>query len=154
LGKGVCPFPDRTVPNDPARPGNRPAAGGIVSRHECGRAAEDLAAAFLRLRGFRILARNVREGPREIDLIAEEAGWVVVVEVRYRADTNRGLAEESVGSRKRTHLLRAGRSYWLREGHRHGRLRFDLVTLQAGPDGLAVRHHRHFLLPHRSPFAR
>lgn len=150
----MCPFPDRTVPRDPAHPGDSPAVGGIVSRQESGRAAEDLAAAFLRLRGFRILARNVREGPREIDLIAEEAGWVVVVEVRYRADTNRGLAEESVGWRKRTHLLRAGRSYWLREGHRHGRLRFDLVTLHAGQDGLTVRHHRHFILPHSSPFAR
>jgi putative endonuclease len=128
--------------------------GGIVSRQESGRAAEDLAAAFLRLRGFRILAHNVREGPREIDLIAEDAGWVVVVEVRYRADSSRGLAEESVGWRKRTHLLRAGRSYWLREGHRHGRLRFDLVTLHAGQHGLTVRHHRHFILPHSSPFAR
>jgi putative endonuclease len=118
------------------------------------RAAEDLAAAFLRLRGFRILARNLREGPREIDLVAEEAGWVVVVEVRYRADVNHGLAEETVGFRKRTHLLRAGRSYWLREGHRHGRLRFDLVTLHAGLDGVTLRHHRHFLLPCRSPGAR
>jgi putative endonuclease len=150
----VCPFPDSLSGIDPARPGDPPAVGGIVSRHESGRAAEDLAAAFLRLRGFRILARNVREGPREIDLVAEDAGWVVVVEVRYRVDTSRGLAEESVGFRKRTHLLRAGRSYWLREGHRHGRLRFDLVTLHACPDGLTVRHHRHFLLPHRSPFAR
>jgi putative endonuclease len=128
--------------------------GGILSRQESGRAAEDLAAAFLRLRGFRILARNLRDGPREIDLVGEEAGWVVVVEVRYRADADRGSAEESVGWRKRTHLLRAGRSYWLREGHRHGRLRFDLVTLHAGPGALTVRHHRHFLLPHRSPFGR
>jgi putative endonuclease len=143
----VCPFPDRLIPLDPVRPGVPPAVGGIISRQESGRAAEDLAAAFLRLRGFRILDRNVREGPREIDLVAEDSGWVVVVEVRYRVDTSRGLAEESVGWRKRTHLLRAGRSYWLREGHRHGRLRFDLVTLHAGPDGVTVRHHRHFLLP-------
>jgi putative endonuclease len=89
--------------------------GGIVSRHESGRAAEDLAAAFLRLCGLRILARNVGEGPREVDLMAEDAGWVVMVEVRYRTDTNHGPAEESVGWRKRTHLLRAERSYWLRE---------------------------------------
>jgi putative endonuclease len=150
----VCPFPARTVPVDPARPGDPPAVGGIVSRQESGRAAEDLAAAFLRLRGFRILARNVREGPREIDLIAEDAGRVVVVEVRYRVETSRGRPEESVGSRKRIHLRRAGRSYWLREGHRHGRLRFDLVTLHAGAGGLTVRHHRHLLLPHSSPFGR
>jgi putative endonuclease len=150
----VCPRLDRSSLTDPARPGDPLAAGGVVSRHLSGRAAEDLAAAFLRLRGFRILARNVREGPREIDIVAEHAGWVVVVEVRYRVDTSRGLAEESVGARKRTHLMRAGRSYWLREGHRHGRLRFDLVTLHAGQDGMTVRHHPHFVLPCRSGFVR
>jgi Holliday junction resolvase-like predicted endonuclease len=64
------------------------------------------------------------------------------------------VAEESVEWRKRTHPLRAGRSYWLREGHRHGRLRFDLVTLHAGHDGLTLRHHQHFLSPPASPFAR
>jgi putative endonuclease len=149
----VCPLPDSSVPLDPARPGDPPAVSGVISRQETGRAAEDLAASFLRLRGLRILARNLRDGPREIDLIAEEAGWVVVVEVRYRVGTTHGLAEESVGARKRTHLLRAGRSYWLREGRRHGRLRFDLVIIQAGPGGLTLRHHRHFMLPFRSPLA-
>jgi hypothetical protein len=50
--------------------------------------------------------------------------------------------------------LRAGRSYWLREGHRHGGLRFDLVTLHAGQGGLTVRHHRQLIMPHVPAFAR
>ncbi len=150
----MCPLPDTSSSGDPVRPGVSPGAAGVSSRQESGRAAEDLAAAFLRLRGFRLLARNVREGPREIDLVAEDAGWVVVVEVRYRSDTRRGLAEESVNARKRIHLWRAGRAYWLREGHRHGRLRFDLVTIHAEVDGLNIRHHRHFILPRSSPSVR
>ena len=150
----MCPSSDSPVPLEPARPGATPEAGEFISRRDSGRVAEDLASAFLRLRGLRILARNVREGPREIDLVAEESGWLVVVEVRYRSDSSRGLAEETVGFRKRTHLLRAGRSYWLREGRRHGRLRFDLVTLQAHPEGLMLRHHRHFLLPRGAPCSR
>lgn len=114
-----------------------------------GRLAEELAAAFLALSGFRLLGRNVRDGPREIDLVATIDGWAVVVEVRYRSMIDRGRPEESVGRRKQTHLLRAGRSWWLREGRAHGPLRFDLLAIEREPRGLILRHYPHFMNPDR-----
>ena len=116
----------------------------------CGRLAESLVACYLELCGFSILARNQREGPRELDLIASKDGWLTVIEVRFRGRADRGLPEETLHHAKRAHLLRAGRAYWVREGRIHGRLRFDLVTLLLEEQGLRLRHHPHFLLPERA----
>jgi putative endonuclease len=134
--EGVCP------PFDV--PGKTPSRNTT----ESGRLAESVAAAYLELSGYRVLERNSRDGPRELDLISVKDGWLIVVEVRYRGRSDRGLPEETLRNRKRTHLWRAGRSYWLQKGRAHGALRFDLITLLAEPDGLRLRHHPHFLLPH------
>ena len=117
-----------------------------------GRLAETLAAGYLELIGFRLLDRNVRLGPREIDLVAEHDGWLIMVEVRFRRSLERGLPEETIHPGKRRHLMRAGMTYWLRHGRDRGRLRFDLVTIGLVPEGLRLRHHRHFLVPGRSRF--
>lgn len=130
----MCPHPDTEPPD----------ARDRVRR---GRLAEDMAAAFLLLSGFRLLARNLRDGPRELDILATLPGWAVVVEVRYRASADRGLPEETVTWRKQVHLLRAGRSWWLREGRACGALRFDLVAIEETPEGLTLRHHPFFLDP-------
>jgi putative endonuclease len=72
-----------------------------------GRAAEDLAAAHLSGQGWQVLARNVRAGRLELDIVALDPGppaRLVVVEVRARADREHGLAEETVDARKRARL--------------------------------------------------
>ena len=68
---------DSAYPNGPISmfiAGDDADAKAVVSR-----LAEDLAACYLRLRGFRILERNVRDGPREIDLTpTKHAFWMWV----------------------------------------------------------------------------
>ena len=50
-----------------------------------GRAAETVAAWWLRLRGWRILARRVRTPVGEVDLIARRRRTLAFVEVKARA---------------------------------------------------------------------
>ena len=58
-----------------------------------GRQGERIAAWWLRLKGWRILARRVRTRAGEIDLIARKPGLVIFVEVKARAtDTELDLA--------------------------------------------------------------
>jgi putative endonuclease len=117
-----------------------------------GDAGEDVTAARLIAAGWTILARNVRVGRAELDLVAVDPGpprALVVVEVRRRGRRDFGLAEETLDHRKRAALRRAigtlldrGR---LPDGTRLPALplRVDLVALDVGPGGApSVRHHR------------
>jgi putative endonuclease len=105
---------------------------------------EAQAAAYLAQRGYRIVARNVRAGGVEVDLVVERAAVVVFVEVKTRATRAHGAPEEAVDARKRSRLVRAAAA-WLHEQRRGGRavrrVRFDVVTCEVQPGGgLAVRH--------------
>ncbi|MFQ5671445.1 MAG: YraN family protein [Acidobacteriota bacterium] len=96
---------------------------------EMGRRGEDLAARYLERRGWRILARRFRVRGGEIDLIAEDAGQIVFVEVKTRRagalDDGRG----AVDGRKRRRLVRAAEVFLARHraGDRH--CRFDVLTV-------------------------
>ncbi len=119
-----------------------------------GEAAERLVALRLVADGWSILGRNVRLGRGELDLVAVDPGpprTLVVVEVRWRGRRDFGLAEESLGFRKRAALRRAVgalvASASLPDGTPLPRLplRVDLVAVDPGPDGRpSIRHHRGF----------
>ena len=59
-----------------------------MNRHaaeKCGRAAETLACWFLRLHGWRILARRARVPGGEVDIVARRGRTLAFVEVKARA---------------------------------------------------------------------
>ncbi|HXU86019.1 MAG TPA: YraN family protein [Verrucomicrobiae bacterium] len=115
--------------------------------------AESRAATALARQGWTILARNVRVGRGELDLVAIDPGppaELVIVEVRWRRSRAFGLAEETIDHRKRTHL-RAALGRLIEDGLPGGiplpslPVRVDLVVVEpAGASGKAprVRHHR------------
>ncbi len=117
-----------------------------------GDAGERLVAARLEASGWTILARNVRLGRDELDLVAIDPGpppALVVLEVRRRGRRDFGLAEETLDYRKRT-ALRRGVGALLASGTLpDGRplpsspIRVDLVAVDRREDGrLSLRHHR------------
>src|SRR6188474_3342383 len=81
-----------------------------TEQQRAGDAAEDLVARRLETAGWQILARRLRVGRDELDIVALDPGppeWLVVVEVRWRRDRGFGLPEETVDHRKRARLRRA-----------------------------------------------
>lgn len=88
-----------------------------------------------------MLARNVRAGGVELDLVVERAGVVVFVEVKTRNGRRYGLPEESVDARKRARLVR-GAAAWLAENRpRRSGVRFDVVTCERDAiGGFSLRH--------------
>jgi putative endonuclease len=79
-----------------------------------GAAAEDLALAHLQRQGLALKARNFTCRMGEIDLIMEERGTLVFVEVRQRSSSAFGSAAESITARKREKLLATARFYLAR----------------------------------------
>ncbi len=102
--------------------------------------------------GWRIVARNVRLGRDEVDLLAVDPGppaSLVVVEVRCRRRRDFGVAEETLDRRKRAALRRVAGELAGRRSLPDGTplpmlpLRVDLIAIDAGADGRSsVRHHR------------
>jgi len=111
-------------------------AGTRTPRQRAGDAAETAACARLEQAGCRILGRNVRYREGEIDIVADDGGTLVFVEVRMRGGDGFGGAEGSVDRFKQRRLLRAARLF-LAQRYGEGRLppcRFDVIT--ADKDGI------------------
>ena len=132
-------------------PSQRAPAG---PRGAIGAAAESAAADYLETTGWTVLARNLRVGRDEIDVLARDPGApsvIVVVEVRARSRPGFGAPVETVDTRKVRRLYRAA---WAlhRDGHpaldaeaiAGARWRVDLVTLrwEAGSGWQVERHLR------------
>jgi putative endonuclease len=94
-----------------------------------GARGEDLAARALRRAGYVILARNVRLGRYEIDIIARHRDTTVFVEVRTRTSGDPVPPEETVNPTKQLHIMRAARIYIARERNPEMYYRFDVVAV-------------------------
>lgn len=91
-----------------ARDHDRIAATGTDRRRQAqsrGLAAESWAALWLRLKGYRILARRERTPAGEIDLVARRGTTLVAVEVKARPSLEAALA--AVSTRQRLRIARA-----------------------------------------------
>lgn len=72
-----------------------------------GRWGEQLAADYLKQKGYIILRHNARTPYGEIDLVAQQGEQVVFVEVKARTSRAYGTPEMAVTARKQQHLLAA-----------------------------------------------
>jgi putative endonuclease len=102
-----------------------------------GRRAEAAVEDYLVTCAYRILARNLRLGPLELDIVAQKDDLVVVVEVRTRGPGALQGPFESVTPTKRDRLRRAVRRLWrerLRAMKDVKRVRIDVaaVTFDGG----------------------
>jgi putative endonuclease len=107
-----------------------------------GNRGEDLAADFLRRRGFKIVARQVHIGRLgEIDLICKRWGLLVFVEVKARTTAAYGTPEEAVTSWKRERLRRAIFGYLARHSLADVNYRVDVVAIDWSGAEPTIRHH-------------
>jgi putative endonuclease len=102
--------------------------------YRAGRKAEMIAAALLRLKGYRILARDYRAGVGELDIVARRGRLLAVIEVKRRRDLATALA--AVTARQQRRIARAAAAYLARhQGLGELDIRFDVIVV----------------LPHRPP---
>lgn len=96
-----------------------------------GRQGEWLAAFWLVVTGWRVLARRVKTPAGEIDLIARRGRTLAFIEVKARNDET--MAREAFHPRQQARLMRAAALWRARRGG-HARLatRFDLICIVPG----------------------
>ncbi|HEV3156463.1 MAG TPA: YraN family protein [Candidatus Baltobacteraceae bacterium] len=93
-----------------------------------GNDAEERAAEFLTQRGLRIVARNLRSGGGEIDIVAVEQQTLVFVEVKARSGAHFGNALDAVDKRKRRRIRTMAENF-LQFAPDFKKVRFDVVAI-------------------------
>ncbi|SBS27302.1 hypothetical protein MAQ5080_00777 [Marinomonas aquimarina] len=94
-----------------------------------GAAAEQLAERYLVEQGYQCIARNFHSRVGEVDLIMRHGNTIVFVEVRYRANTSRGTASESVTKHKYLRCLKTA-EYWLTKNNlQNSQYQIDVIAI-------------------------
>ena len=101
----------------------------VTRRYEEGLAGEQAAETYLVSLGMTCLTRRFRGGDGEIDLVMDDHGVTVFVEVKFRPSGRAGEGLLAVTPAKQRHIAHAAGNYLLqRDGFDHP-IRFDVVEI-------------------------
>ena len=100
-----------------------------IATRQFGLDSEGFASEFLKKKGYRILERNYRTHRGEMDIVAEDAGDLVFVEVKARRGDQFGGPHAAVEWRKQQQLIRVAVHYMARHRIHNRNCRFDLVLI-------------------------
>ena len=95
---------------------------------QTGKKGEELAIGYLRGKGYQILHKNWRYKNLEIDIIAQEGDFLVIVEVKTRKNADFGEPETFVTKKKQQKIIRATHAYIL-ETDCKLEVRFDIISI-------------------------
>jgi putative endonuclease len=110
----------------------------LSSTKAIGHHTEEYAARQLRRRGYRILERNVRFPDGELDIIAVERDWLVIIEVRSHPVTSRVRPRSTISPDKLQRLQRLAERYTKQPRFHHLHIRVDLVEVATDEDHRCV----------------
>jgi putative endonuclease len=99
-------------------------------RKDTGDKGEELVAAHLQGKGYRIARRNYRCSLGEIDIIAEDGDEIVVIEVRTRRMPCLVRPEETITRAKAARLVRLAEHYLDSTGQEERPWRVDVVAVE------------------------
>ena len=103
----------------------------MTTHHAAGMAGESRCEAYLCGRGMTTLARRFRGADGEIDLIMEDGGTVVFVEVKARPGGARGSGLLAVTPAKQRRIAHAAMTFLMQREWTERSVRFDVVELTA-----------------------
>ncbi len=95
-----------------------------------GKLGEELAAEYLRNKGYQIIFRNFYSKYGELDIVAKNNNLLIFVEVKTRTQEYFGTPAEAVDVRKRRHMKYAANYFIQRFGFQNIDLRFDVIEIQ------------------------
>jgi putative endonuclease len=113
-----------------------------MDRTETGAKGEAVATRFLKKLGYRILERHATAHWAELDIVSEERGTLVFVEVRSRSGSGPIRPEDTVIGKKRRHLERSIQIYLGDHGWQQRPWRCDVVAVELSTDPPTTRHYR------------
>jgi len=111
----------------------------MASHNELGELGEQMAAQFLRKKGYEILERNYRYQKAEIDIVAKHEDQIVVVEVKTRNSDYFGNPQDFVTPSKIKLLTKAANEYII-SNDIDLEIRFDIIAILKNQKEKRIQH--------------
>ncbi len=102
----------------------------LNQNQQYGQKSEDLAARYLKKKGYEILQRNYRTRLGEIDIIARDGQAIVFVEVKARKTERAGSVKSSITKTKQMKITRLAQHYLKQTRTYDVKVRFDVVVIK------------------------
>jgi len=98
-----------------------------LERKKLGALGEDQALEYLVKKGYRFLDRNVRLFCGEIDLLFEDNGVLVIVEVKTKTSSKYSTPQEKIDFAKKRKLVQLAKALWQKFPDKT--IRIDVVAI-------------------------
>ena len=118
----------------------------MAEHNDFGKLGEELAVDYLTGKGYEILERNWRNVHKEIDIIAKEGKFLVIVEVKTRQTDEYGEPDIAVTRKKQRMLIAAANAYITRKGL-DMETRFDIISIIFRDGEPVIEHIEDAFLP-------
>ncbi len=118
----------------------------MAEHNDFGKLGEELAVDYLTGKGYEILERNWRNVHKEIDIIAKEGKFLVIVEVKTRQTDEYGEPDVAVTRKKQRMLIAAANAYITRKGL-DIETRFDIISIIFRDGEPVIEHIEDAFLP-------
>ena len=100
-----------------------------MNNKEFGNLGENMAANYLELKGYDIVARNFRCRLGEVDIIAKKDNKIVFCEVKTRKSDTMGTPAEAVTEKKIEHMRKVAAVYMMWEKTTNYQVAFDVIEI-------------------------
>ena len=112
----------------------------MALHHDYGNLGEEIAAEYLKAKGYVIHQMHWRTGHKELDIVAETDGTLVVVEVKARRNSIFCKPEDVLSVNKMRRIVLAADAY-VRYHRIDLPVRFDLITVVGDPRNPRITHY-------------
>ncbi|MBQ6728861.1 MAG: YraN family protein [Bacteroidales bacterium] len=118
----------------------------MAAHNDLGKLGEDLAIQYLTDKGYEILERNWHNIHKEVDIIAKDGQYLVIVEVKTRQNDEYGEPDLAVTKRKQRMLIAAANAYISRK-ELDMETRFDIISIVVKDSDPVIEHIEDAFLP-------
>lgn len=112
----------------------------MANHNELGRLGELEACYYLTERDIHIIERNWHGKDCEVDIIANDYGMIIFIEVKTRSRTDHEDPEEAVDANRMYRLSRAAEEYLWHNGLEKNPFRFDIIAVEGSEPPFRLRH--------------
>lgn len=118
----------------------------MAAHNEFGKLGEEIAVQYLVDKGYEILERNWHNVHKEVDIIAKDGQFLVIVEVKTRQTDEYGNPDIAVTRKKQRMLIAAANSYIFQK-HLEIETRFDIISIVFRDGEPVIEHIEDAFLP-------